>query len=296
VFGKSDSVGLVNLQTPARVADAARLVRTGQVFSLNAPLDALEPPLFQRGALEHTVLGMGESAFDDKLDNYFPQASSQWDSLAHVGYDADQFYNGATMADVNAKARNTIDHWARRGIAGRAVLLDIDAAFGGAGVGFDPASPRAVTVDDLERARQAAGIEWQDGDMLLLHTGFLAWYRRQGADTRARLAEFRELAAVGLEPSEDMARYLWDSHLSAAVADNPSLEVWPPDLSQKGMPFGFLHRVIIGQFGLAVGELWWLEDLARACREDGRFEVFLTAAPANVNGGIGSSANALAIK
>ena len=62
------------------------------------------------------------------------------------------------------------------------------------------------------------------------------------------------------------------------------------------MPFGFLHRMLIGQFGLAIGELWWLDDLARGCRADGRFEVFLTAAPTHVTGGIGSSANALAIK
>ncbi len=296
LFGASDSVGLLNLQTPARVADAARLVHTGQVFSLNAPLDALDPPLFMRGALRHTVTAMGESAFDDKLDNYYPQASSQWDSLGHVGYDADQFYNGATVAEIQSKSRNTIEHWARRGIAGRAVLLDIDAAFGGAGVGFDPATPRAVTVDDLEQARRAAGIEWQDGDVMLLHTGFLAWYGRQDEAVKARLAELRELAAVGLDQSEDMARYLWDSHLSAVVADNPSLEVWPPDLSPEQMPFGFLHRMLIGQFGLALGELWWLDDLAGACRADGRFEVFLTAAPNNVAGGIGSSANALAIK
>lgn len=296
LFGPTDSVGLLNLQTPSRVVDAARLIRTGEVFSLNAPLDALEPPLFLRGALEHTVTAMGESAFDDKLDNYFPQASSQWDSLGHVGYEADQFYNGVTAGDIVAKSRNTIDHWARRGIAGRAVLLDIDAAFGGAGSGFDPATPRAISVDDLEQARQAAGTEWRDGDVLLLHTGFLGWYGRQDSATRAKLAELGDLAAIGLEQSEDMARYLWDAHLSAAVADNPSLEVWPPDLRPEGMPFGFLHRILIGQFGLALGELWWLEDLALACRADGRFEVFLTAAPTNVVGGIGSSANALAIK
>ena len=118
LFGASDSVGLLNLQTPARVADAARLVHTGQVFSLNAPLDALDPPLFMRGALRHTVTAMGESAFDDKLDNYYPQASSQWDSLGHVGYDADQFYNGATVAEIQSKSRNTIEHWARRGSPG----------------------------------------------------------------------------------------------------------------------------------------------------------------------------------
>ncbi len=216
--------------------------------------------------------------------------------LAHVGYDTDQFYNGATAGEVNSKVRNTIDHWARRGIAGRAVLLDIDAMLGGAGVGFDPASPRSITADELEAARRDAGVEWQDGDVMLLHTGFLAWYRRQDPGVRARLAELRELAAIGLESSEEMARYLWDSHVSAAAADNPSLEVWPPDLSPEAMPFGFLHRMLIGQFGLAIGELWWLDDLARGCRADGRFEVFLTAAPTHVTGGIGSSANALAIK
>jgi hypothetical protein len=40
--------------------------------------------------------------------------------------------------------RNTIDHWARRGIAGRAVFIDIDRALGGAGHGFEPVSARAL--------------------------------------------------------------------------------------------------------------------------------------------------------
>jgi hypothetical protein len=62
------------------------------------------------------------------------------------------------------------------------------------------------------------------------------------------------------------------------------------------MPFGFLHRILIGQFDLAIGELWWLDDPARSCRADRRYESFMTAAPVNVVGGIGSSANALAIK
>jgi hypothetical protein len=80
------------------------------------------------------------------------------------------------------------------------------------------------------------------------------------------------------------------------AADNPALEVWPPDIGPEQMPFGFLHRMLIGQFGMAIGELWWLDDLARSCRRDGRYTSFLTAAPNNVAGGIGSSANALAIK
>jgi kynurenine formamidase len=243
------------------------------------------------------VIGMaGGFAFDDKLDNLFPQASSQWDSLAHVGYDNDQFYNGATSEDVTSKARNTIDHWARRGIAGRAVLIDVDATLGGAGRGFDPATARSITVDELDGARREAGVEWEAGDVLLLHTGYLAWYGRQSTEVRTTLATSRGFAAIGLEHTEAMAEYLWNTHVAAVVSDNPSVEVWPPDSRPESLPFGFLHRLLIGQFGLAIGELWWLDDLARSCRADGRYEAFLTAAPLHLVGGIGSTANALAIK
>jgi hypothetical protein len=136
LFGADDCPGLLNLQTPERVAAAARLVRTGEVYSLNAPVEVPAPALFGRGPLRHTLIPIeGRASFDDKLDNFYPQASSQWDSLAHVAYDADQFCNGASSEDITVRARNTIGHWAERGIAGRGVLIDIDAFLGGAGCG-----------------------------------------------------------------------------------------------------------------------------------------------------------------
>jgi hypothetical protein len=45
-----------------------------------------------------------------------------------------------------------------------------------------------------------------------------------------------------------------------------------------------------------IGELWWLDDLARDCAADGVHEFFFTSAPLNVIGGVGSPPNALAIK
>ncbi len=297
LFGREDSVGLLNLQTPERVAEAARLIRSGAVFSLNAPVNVPDPPLFRRGAAQHSLITNELRAFfDDKLDNYYPQGSSQWDSLAHVAYGTDQFYNGVTAQDITARARNTIDHWAARGIAGRAVLIDVDAVLGGAGTGFDPASARAITVAELDAARAAAGVEWEPGDVLLLYTGFLGWHVRQEAAVREAMAERGALRNVGLAHDEAMARYLWDAHVSAVVSDNPSVEVWPADAGDEAFPFGYLHRILIGQLGMALGELWWLEDLALSCRDDGRYEMFLTAAPMNVRGGIGSPANAIAIK
>jgi len=295
LFGLQDSLGLLNLLTPERIAGAAGLIRTGELFALNAPVDVPAPPLFNRRPVAHQLLPL-PAGYDDRLDMFYPQASSQWDALAHVAYQMpDKFYNGATKADIESKRRNTIDHWARRGIAGRAVLLDIEFVLGRAGVGFNPASARAVTVEELESARRAAAVEFRTGDILLLHTGYLAWHRAQPADTRQRLADADPIEAVGLECSEKMAAYLWDAHCVAVASDNPALEVWPPRAVDAG-PLDFLHRILIGQFGMALGELWWLEDLVRACQADGRFEMFFASAPLHVPGGVGSPANALAIK
>jgi kynurenine formamidase len=294
LFGRDDSVGLMNLQTTERIAAAATLVKRGAVFSLNAPLDQINPAFYGRGVPRHTVFQTNSGGCDDVIDNVYPQASSQWDSLGHACFERDVFYNGATFADVRA-GRNTIDHWARRGIAGRAVLLDVERAYAASGSSYAHGTAYPITVDDLERARKLANVTYQPGDVVLMHTGFLAWYRTQSADARSAMAPRTSLQAIGIERSEAMARYLWDSHACALAGDNPGIEVWPGD-PRAPWPFAFLHHVLIGQFGLALGELWELGALAADCARDGIYEMFFTAAPLNVPGGIGSPANALAIK
>ena len=266
LFGAQDNLGLVNLMTPERIAAAARLVRRGQVFCLDMPLGSVDPALaLFRGAPRHRVLHeRGTAGFDDVYDNFYPQASSQWDSLAHVGYAPDRMYNGATEAEVLAGTRNTIDHWARHGVAG------------------------------LELARRQAGVEFAPGDIILLHTGFAAWYAVQPSRVKFRL--HGNPATPGIEHSEAVCEYLWNSHAAAIAADNFAVEVFPADYRPAAHPFGFLHHVLIGQFGMALGELWWLDDLARDCAADGVYEMFLVSAPLNAPGGIGSPANAVAIK
>jgi hypothetical protein len=228
LFGTTDSTGLIGFQTPDRVRDAARLVRTGRVFSLNADLGLIDPPFFRREKLRHRLISyQSNDAFDDAVDNMFLQASSQWDALAHAAYAPGIFYNGATASDIADRRRNTVDHWSRRGIAGGAVLLDVETILGGAG-GFDPSSSLAITVPQLEEARLIAGIDYQPGDVLLVQTGYLAWYRTQEPDARREWSGDRP-RAVGLEHSENMARYLWNAHVCAVASDNPAVEVWPPD-------------------------------------------------------------------
>jgi hypothetical protein len=296
LFGSDDNLGLVNLLTPARVAAAARLVRKGRMFPLDLPLGTIAPALAKyRGTPRHRVLHRpGTAGFDDVYDNFYPQATSQWDSLAHVGYAPDEFYNGATEADILSGRRNTIDHWARHGVAGRAVLLDIPRAMASAGRDYDPGSGVALGVEELELAQELAGLQLAVGDIILLHTGFLAWYREQQDEVKERLHGV--VIAPGIAHTEEMCEYLWDIHAAAIASDTYAVEVWPSDPQPQAQPMGFLHHMLIGQFGMALGELWWLTDLAADCADDGIYESFLVSSPLNAPGGIGSLANATAIK
>jgi kynurenine formamidase len=293
VFGSEDNLGLLNLITGERVADAARLVRRGALFPLNAPVDAFSPPIAAaRGIPRHHLLhAEGTVVFDDVMDNFFPQGSSQWDALSHVGYSPDVFYNGATEADVIAGRRNTIEHWAKHGIAGRAIVLDMVRTMADDGRPYEPVGRVAFEVEDLEMARRRAGVEYRPGDILIVHTGFAGWYTSQTPGDRARAVRAYEFP--GIAQGEAMCRYLWDAHVCAVASDTFAVEAFPVDRSS---PLTFLHRMLIGQFGMALGELWWTDDLAADCASDGVYEAFLTATPINAPGGIGSPANALAIK
>ncbi|MCW2991241.1 MAG: putative cyclase [Solirubrobacterales bacterium] len=296
LFGSDDDVGLFNVVTPDVTRAAAQLVQTGEVFPLDAPLNFFDPPLFERSPLEITIkVALEGRALDEVYNGFNPQASSQWDALSHVAYDTDAFYNGASLEDVVDQGRNSIASWAERGIATRGVLLDLERTAARDGRTYDPGSSHAFSVDDLESARIAAGVEFRPGDVMVLRTGFTSWYESLGPEERVAAADRTVLRACGVEHTEDMARYLWNSGAVAVACDCPALEVWPMDRSDEAFPFGMLHRLILAQFGMAIGELWALDALAAWCDRSGRHEFFLTSAPLNSPGGIGSPANALAI-
>jgi len=297
LWGDDDNLGLMNLLTPQKAIEGARAVRTGSVFPLDIPLDLVDPAFFGRGRTEHVVeghLGATEDepslGLDDRLDNYYVQSASQWDSLGHVGYAFDRYWNGRTTREVRS-GRNTIDHVAAKGIATRGILLDVSAVVAERG---GPAAAVAVTADDIETARVGAGVEIRPGDILVLHTGYLDWYATQSREVREEQADGWGVVTCGIAHEESMAEYLWDLHIAAIAGDGIAAEVWP--IAPEESAFGFMHQVLIGGFGMMLGELWDTGPLARACAADGVHEFLLTSAPLAVPRGIGSPANALAIR
>lgn len=297
VFGVDDQVGRINLQTPVRTVSAARLIRKGAVFAVNTPPTLIDPPLFLRQPLEHSVTTTAHgTALDDRLDSFYPQAGAQWDSLSHVAHGADAFYNGCTLDDA-LRGKLGIDVWARRGIAGRAVLLDLESTLQEADPQYCPGVRTPIGVAMLDRAVAATGVQIEPGDVVLLYTGFLDWYTAQSRSLKVDWAARPQLVeSAGLEDSTDVARWLWDHGVAGIAADNPGLEAWRPAFEEGPAAVQWLHSTIIGSFGMAVGEFWNLGELVRDCRADGVWEMFLASAPLNIPGGAGSTANALLIK
>jgi hypothetical protein len=289
VYGPDDVLGSINLVTPQRVARAASEVVTGEVVRLDLPLDVPDPPLFGRRPYRHEVFALNRHEMDDRLDDFHPQGSTQWDALGHVRAREHGYWGGRTADPTDGPRPLGIEHWARHGIAGRGVLIDVAGFYAAQGRPLDPLSAHPFAVADLTGALAAQGVELRAGDVLCIRTGWTAAYRELGRQDRVGYAERPSFA--GLHAGEDTARFVWDAQPAALCCDNPAVEVVPGDPA-----IGSLHRRLIPMLGLALGEMFDLEELARRCRADGRWTFLFVAAPLHLPGGIGSPGNAVAIR
>jgi kynurenine formamidase len=288
VWGDRDVLGCLNLLTPDRVRRAVASIRTGERFGLDLEVGVPDPPLFGRARVRHEVTGVvGGSGHDDLLHGYNTQSSSQWDGFRHISHPEHGFYGGVADED------HGMHHWAVDGIVGRAVLVDVGRWREQQGHPLVMDGPDPISPDDLLACIADQGTPVTVGDVLLLRTGWVGWYRTLDRSARATVAA--SLAAPGLQPGQATARALWDLHIAAVAADNPALEVWPL-ASRARTPDVFVHTSLLPLLGLPIGELWDLDALAAACSADGRYDSFLTSAPLHVRGGVASPPNAIAIR
>jgi kynurenine formamidase len=298
VWGDDDELGTINLLTQERAQRGLGCARHGRVFPLNWNLEEPSPPFYGRQALVHNIDRPlpGHSILDDSVDSFFTQASSQWDALCHVGHPEYGFYNGRRDEDFTGEegTKNGVEHMARKGIVGRGVLLDVARYLASVGREVDGGTRVEFTPDDLEMTRKAAGITFETGDIVIIRTGWMEWYLNASDEVKRDLAEdsLARLQTPGVMGGEAMAEYLWDQHFSAVAADNPAFEAWPHALEVDS----YLHFRLLPLLGIPMGEMWFVEDLARDCAADTTYEFLFTSAPLNLRGGVGSPPNALAIK
>ena len=280
-------LGSLSLIEPEHRLAAAAEIRIGESLSLNLPLDMLDPPLFGRPTLRHRVIEVGRNTFEDVLDNFNPQSSSQWDGLRHVRAREYGFFGGLTSFDHPSSPLG-IGHWARQGIVGRGVLLDVGRWSERQGSPIDPFAGDEIDVATLEACAIGQGVTLRTGDIVCIRTGWVSAYRVLDATGRGA-PELSERFS-GLRADADMARFVWDHGIAAICVDNPALESAPGD---PGV--GSLHRRLIPLLGTAVAELLDLDLLARRCDELQRWTFLFAAVPLPLPDGVSSPSNALAV-
>lgn len=164
------------------------------------------------------------------MTDFNPQSSSQWDGLRHIAhFPAKKFYNGVPPEDIvnGTSDRLGIHHMARRGIAGRAVLLDFGRWAKTHRPDFNPLKREEITVDELKQVAEAQGVQFKTGDILLVRVGWIEAYEKEGH----KLAEMTDLKwpeCAGVKACEETYRWIWDNHFAAVASDNFPFEAFPP--------------------------------------------------------------------
>ncbi|KAI8291221.1 hypothetical protein K4K60_002859 [Colletotrichum sp. SAR11_57] len=278
LYGRDDELGTLNRLTDERVAAAAKSeIKTGARVSLNWSLTAQPEPFFARRSFHLELQVKAPFLANDDIWTFNSQSSSQWDGLRHCGYQEEKrFYNDVTMEQVHAVDENgklsTVN-----GIQGRGVLVDYHSWRLSQNITYDPFAHDSIPASELKACLEAQGTEVRFGDILISASDLQVY----------RAAEPQTFSGVG--QSEEALRWIWEN-FSAVAGDQPAFECWP-----RKDPQYWMHEILLGGWGMPIGELFDLEALAEKCKQEKRWSFFVSSEPCHVPGGVASPPNVLAI-
>jgi kynurenine formamidase len=278
-WGDDDQLGALNLITPEVTAAAAAGVRSGRTVSCARPLPTTPAADNPQPVAHHMTATHSEGYGAD----YFAvaphgHATSHLDALCHIFHNS-RLYNGYPTDAVTAHGATQLGiHHLAAGIVTRGVLLDIPALRG-----VDALTPgHAIYPEDLMGAEEVAGLVVQAGDALLVRTGRWQWRKEHGPwDVQEGLA--------GLHAS--CLEWLRSRDVALLGSDGVS-DVMPSRVEGVGLP---IHTVAIVAMGLHLMDNLDLEQVARACAEEVRWDFLLTVAPLVLRRGTASPVNPIAV-
>ncbi|MGH9657729.1 MAG: cyclase family protein [Bryobacteraceae bacterium] len=281
-WGKDDERGALNLITPAKRKEAARLVREGVSVTLSR--DAAtetapdNPRPFAHQMLVHAESPNATSHGDSFSIAHHGLAHTHLDALCHYFY-KERMYNGIPRSAVTAKgaARLSI-YGARDGIFTRGVLVDIPRL---KNVPYlEPGTP--IYAEDLDAWERFARVKVQPGDALLVRTG--RWARRSAKGPWAASDHLAGLHASSV-------RWLKARDIAVLGSDSAS-EVRPTGVEGIRGP---VHTLVLVALGVPILDNCDLEALGDAAHQRKRWDFLLTTAPLTVPGATGSALNPIAV-
>ncbi|MFW6030478.1 MAG: cyclase family protein [Halanaerobiales bacterium] len=305
-WGDNDELGTLNYITQKTVLEATKSVKKGKVFSLAINFDEKGPQTGYLGRvnpLRYMVKdgtdflvqeNIGEEdmiAFADDVVMLPTHGVTHWDALSHVFYiDEDEngvkkpvMWNNYSIENVDSSGakkcgiENTRDKLVSRG-----VLLDIPRY---KGVKYLE-NGQGITIDDLEGCAEKFNIKIKQGDIILVRTGQLGRVLENG-----EWGDYAGGDAPGLE--FETLKWIYEKKIATIASDTWGVEVRPNRSDVYYQPW---HQIIIPIIGMIHGELFYLEELAKDCAQDNKYEFLLVSGTMPLTNGVGSPINPQAIK
>jgi len=289
-WGDDDQKGTLNHLSSRKTLQAVDLVSEGVTVSCAIPVSFTASPDVPRTPQHFMVSAgdtyrQGESEDRQVAIDYFGMVFhgstvTHIDSLAHFFWDG-KTYNGRPSSVVStAEGATEFDVMAASGgIVTRGVLVDapllrgVDIIERGDGVG----------VADIEAAEREHGVTVETGDVLLLRTGQLG--------RRAASGPVDAAVEGSAGPSPEILPLLHEREVAVMGSDTGN-DISPNPYARFTNP---VHQVGIVGMGLWILDNAWLDDLADACRERGKWEFMISVLPLKLPGVTGSPVNPVVI-
>jgi kynurenine formamidase len=293
-FGPDDELGAFNLITPETILTALQLVKRGVVYDLSHVLDQDMPvPGFHGNFFANTQYTLENGAeWHDRVigqmsNGYSAQnlriamsdhSGTHLDQLNHVGEQqpTGEFlvYNGMRNKEIVSSFGTTkLGAEQMPPLIGRGILIDV---CGHKGVEMLPAG-YAISPAELDDALAAQGTAVQEGDTVLVHTG----WGRNWHDAEKTLSGEPGLAKA-------CAQWAVDHNIVCWGCDQFATDPIPFENPGEALP---MHIAMLSKAGIRLMENVYLEEIAR----ERVYEFLIIAAPLKIKGGTGSPVRLLAL-
>ena len=298
-WGTNDEIGGLNFLTPEECARGTAAIKSNKAFPLSTIIgnpkgDPVWPG--RTGAIKLMTQDKGSYAsgklqalpggleYADDYITMFLQGSTQFDALGHTWYD-DKLYNGYDAhSTMQGMEKASVLPLAEKTATGHAVLLDVARWRKKSTL----AKGEQITFQDMLDCAQAQGTKFTKRDIILIRTGFLTMFYDQGA------AKFYEppFLEPGLVFSKELIEWFHQQEVPLLGTDTIANEITIDPNNGIVLP---LHSALMRNLGVVFNEILWLEDLAKECAAQKRWEFFYTAAPLKIYRGTGAPVNPIAI-
>tara|TARA_Y100001933_G_scaffold246959_1_gene279217 strand:- start:1015 stop:1962 length:948 start_codon:yes stop_codon:yes gene_type:complete len=283
-WGEDDEIGAANYVNPSQIIMATKLVKKGKSHGLGIVIEpgmpAFPPRYLQLQAIENhlgdpeKLYGWPVTIHDDILQTWLG-LGPQIDGLGHAG-ESGNFYNcnkGSNFRLTTGLAKLGIEKIPP--LIGRGILLDMTKYFDTENM----TSGQPITSKDIRSAAKNQGVTFQDGDVILFHTGW----------TDAMLRSEPE-AWVSSEPgiTNEAAAFIASLNPMAVGADTWGLGAVPPI---EGDRVFYDHVILLKENGIYILETMNTGTLA----EEGVHEFMFVLGQAKIKGAVQMMINPIAI-